>query len=559
MKIAIYHGYELSGSGSNEYTRYLAFELARSGHEVVLICSDPDPKAYEFVSRAVAYDKDGNSTELFSRETGFLHVSLHQLPRTSVYPVYITDKQREGNVKTFQDMTDAELQEYHGASTRVLTEILHSETPQVLHANHLVYAPVVAAQVCPKVGIPYYIVPHGSSIEYTIRVDERFFKVARKGLEKASGVVWIAREVKNRVYDLYPDLRSCLEKKSYMVGVGTDTSLFVPVSRTERPSNIKSLIALLLADRTRRPADACSILDAKVNKAKHYKGGKTPAQKNELRMALDSGNISAMRAYWNAYDHELPDEDLPQTLDRIPMDDDLVLFVGAMTYGKGVQSLIAAMPAILAQRPKTHLILVGSGTYREVIEGLVHSLQTQNEELFDRIVVTGKNLERQTMSGGLEDIQAYSSLESNRKILFENGPGLEKHVHFLGRLNHPLLKYLFPCCQVAAFPSVVKEASPMVFAEALSSGVLPTGAYHSGLRDGLDDLKTYVPEKIWERMKFETEPRLRIQNIVDNLCFLLDMLTKEELGPSLRKLAEQRYDWQVVANNMVRVVRSLVG
>ena len=33
MRIGVYHGYELTGSGSNEYTRYLARALAREGHD----------------------------------------------------------------------------------------------------------------------------------------------------------------------------------------------------------------------------------------------------------------------------------------------------------------------------------------------------------------------------------------------------------------------------------------------------------------------------------------------------------------------------------------------
>ena len=47
MRIGILHGYELTGSGSNEYTRYLSRALARAGHEVHLLCREPDPERFQ--------------------------------------------------------------------------------------------------------------------------------------------------------------------------------------------------------------------------------------------------------------------------------------------------------------------------------------------------------------------------------------------------------------------------------------------------------------------------------------------------------------------------------
>jgi NAD(P)H-dependent FMN reductase len=52
MKIGIFHGYELSGSGSNQATQYLARSLAQEGHEVHILCREPDPFAFNF------YDED---------------------------------------------------------------------------------------------------------------------------------------------------------------------------------------------------------------------------------------------------------------------------------------------------------------------------------------------------------------------------------------------------------------------------------------------------------------------------------------------------------------------
>ena len=44
MRIGLFHGWELRGSGSNEYTRYLARALVRAGHDVEILCRDEAPE-----------------------------------------------------------------------------------------------------------------------------------------------------------------------------------------------------------------------------------------------------------------------------------------------------------------------------------------------------------------------------------------------------------------------------------------------------------------------------------------------------------------------------------
>jgi len=66
MKIGLFHGYNLGGSGSNEYTRYLAIALLQKGVEVHLICREPAADTLGFVDAAIRYDKEGRSQQLFS-------------------------------------------------------------------------------------------------------------------------------------------------------------------------------------------------------------------------------------------------------------------------------------------------------------------------------------------------------------------------------------------------------------------------------------------------------------------------------------------------------------
>jgi|TARA_B110000208_G_scaffold190514_1_gene254590 glycosyltransferase involved in cell wall biosynthesis len=65
-------------------------------------------------------------------------------------------------------------------------------------------------------------------------------------------------------------------------------------------------------------------------------------------------------------------------------------------------------------------------------------------------------------------------------------------VHFFGRLPHNLLKFVFPCCDVAVFPSCIPEAYPLVLMESLANGVMPMCSDFSGFSDGLDELASLL-------------------------------------------------------------------
>ena len=47
MRILLWHGYLLGGTGSNVYTRMLAREWSRAGHDVVVLSQEPQPERYD--------------------------------------------------------------------------------------------------------------------------------------------------------------------------------------------------------------------------------------------------------------------------------------------------------------------------------------------------------------------------------------------------------------------------------------------------------------------------------------------------------------------------------
>ena len=59
MRIIMTHGYMLSGTGSNIYVQSLCRALVGEGHDVHLLCQEPDPLAYDFVGKSAKADARG--------------------------------------------------------------------------------------------------------------------------------------------------------------------------------------------------------------------------------------------------------------------------------------------------------------------------------------------------------------------------------------------------------------------------------------------------------------------------------------------------------------------
>ena len=526
MRIGIYHGYELTGSGSNEYVRYLAKALINAGQEVHVICREENPETISFITHAYAWKLEGSVEILFEHKDKKPVCYIHQLPHGKIRPVYLIDKQREGNIRSFTTLTDKELREYHEDNERLLTKILSVYKLDMLHSNHVVYQPIAALNACKKTNTKHIIYPHGSSIEYTVRPDKRFYDLALKGILGCDGLIIGNREVRDRIIDLYPKHRETILAKTQIVGVGVDTSLFKPVKWSERKSSIQKLITTKGG------------------------GGKRPEQARELHKDLEDGDIQATQSYWNSYQHSLPDADLNDHLKRIPWDQNILFFVGALTVGKGIQSLNTALPCVLDQHPGTHLVIIGAGAYREVLEALVYAISRSNQDLLLQLCEKGLDLDRNELTGPWEDVQTFLDEPGNMKLILEKGKNLDQHIHFLGRLDHSRLPYIFPCVDLAVFPSVVPEAYPLVVMESLSNGVFCLVSYFSGFKDSVDDLRISVGEKLNNLMKIPINIEVRVNSIASNINTLLAEDDVQVIRPKLRQIAEKNYDSSLRAKQM---------
>ena len=64
MRILIFHGYLLRGTGSNIYNASLCSAFVRAGHQVHLLCQDHDAGELDFVDAVGTFDADRLEVEV---------------------------------------------------------------------------------------------------------------------------------------------------------------------------------------------------------------------------------------------------------------------------------------------------------------------------------------------------------------------------------------------------------------------------------------------------------------------------------------------------------------
>jgi glycosyltransferase involved in cell wall biosynthesis len=140
VRILLWHGYLLGGTGSNVYSRALAREWSNAGHDVVVVCQERAPDQYDL---------------------GAARVVVVDLPN-KLLPVFVMDRYAGLEPRFLQDFTDAERRAYVDANAATLRELLPAD---LVFANHVLMGGPVGAAT----GAPFRVKAHGSELEYSMR------------------------------------------------------------------------------------------------------------------------------------------------------------------------------------------------------------------------------------------------------------------------------------------------------------------------------------------------------------------------------------------------------
>src|SRR5215210_5538086 len=299
MRILVFHGYLLGGTGSNVYNAALAEALARLGHEVHLLSQDRDPLAHPWVD--AAGDWDGGALSVTTRNQP-ARVTAYRPDIAGLLPLYVADRYEGIEARPFQDLDEAEVDRYVERNVAAVREVAERARPDLALANHLVMGPAILARALGDLDVPYAVKIHGSALEYTVKRHPRFMPFAREGLAGARGVLVGSRHTAESLWEAMGDPE--LPRRTRLGPPGVDVGRFTP----------------------RQPAAARAGLE-------------------HLRARLGSGAFLAGGA------RKVPDPDVASSFARrageaadalgtVGPDDRLVVFVGKLIASKGVELLL---------------------------------------------------------------------------------------------------------------------------------------------------------------------------------------------------------------------------
>jgi glycosyltransferase involved in cell wall biosynthesis len=172
LKILLWHGYLLGGTGSNVYTRSLARAWSRAGHDVVVFAQEPHPEQFDL----------GGATVVRPALDGPL-------------PVFVLDRYEDLEARYLQDLSAAERESFVERNAAAVREHLPADYLVVNHV--LLGAPVGAA-----VGMPFVVKAHGSELEFSMRGNDDLVAWARETLAGAKEIVVGSEHVRNVLADV---------------------------------------------------------------------------------------------------------------------------------------------------------------------------------------------------------------------------------------------------------------------------------------------------------------------------------------------------------------------
>jgi glycosyltransferase involved in cell wall biosynthesis len=506
VHVLIFHGYLLRGTGSNVYNASLVQALAGMGHEVDLLCQDGDAAELEWVDAVGGWERGELRVEEVRECPHPGKVTVYRPDIGGLLPVYVADRYEGFEVKTFPELTDAELDRYLDANVAAVRDVVAAAgRPDAALANHLIMGPAILA----RTGLTYAIKVHGSDLSYTVRPHpERFVPYAREGTDAAAGILAGSSHTAQDLFETVPD--PGLRERTRLGPPGVDVHRFRPRPRSEAMEALLGLAGRLGAER-----------DSETEEADSF-GRDGPAIATALRAWAEG--------------------------------DPRVLFVGKLLVNKGVDLLAAAWPLIHRERLAAgarapRLLFVGFGGYEPGLRALVGALDGGNLEAAREVVRRGRGYEGADeeplpiLSGFLADPPdgyADAARAASGSILIG------------GRLEHDEVADMMPAADTFAMPSTFPESFGMVPAESAACGVPPVAADHSGMREVAQLLAESLEPDLARLLSFPVGQGA-VGELAERLSgwLELDPGRRRRAGEALAARVDELWSWEGVARGVI--------
>ena len=500
MRVLIFHGYLLGGTGSNVYNASLAQALARLGHDVHLLCQDRRAHELPWVGSFGEW-RDGVLDVAQVRERpGAGSVTAYVPDIGGLLPLYVRDEYEGFEVKTFAELADAELERYLAANVTAVGDVVaRIGGADAALANHLVMGPAILA----RAGLRFVAKVHGSALEYTVKPEpDRFLPYAHEGVAAASAVLVGSRHTAESLWAALGD--PDLPAKTRLGPPGVDTALFSPVRREDAPARL-----LELARDLARPTGPAP---------DHSWGRDLAAASDALEWLAEAESAR-------------------------------VVFVGKLIVSKGIDLLLAAWPLVHAARPGSRLLVVGFGELREGVERLWATLAAGDLGAARDLAARGRELEGGPRSR-LRLLDAFLAAPPPRYA--DAARAAAGTVALAGRLAHGEVARLVPACDALVFPSTFPEAFGMVAAEAAAAGVLPVSAAHSGALEVSRALARDLPAEAADLVSFAVDESA-VAAIAERLSrwLAMDADARRPVREALSATATRLWGWEGVARGVL--------
>jgi glycosyltransferase involved in cell wall biosynthesis len=484
VRVLIFHGYLLRGTGSNVYNASLARALAGQGHEVHLLCQD---------RRAEELDWVGGK------------ITVHVPDIGGLLPVYVLDRYEGFEVKTFPDLTDAELDRYIEANVAAVRQVVDQfGPPDAALANHLIMGPAILA----RAGLRFAIKVHGSDISYTVRPHpERFVPYALEGTDAAAGILAGSSHTARALFETVPD--PGLPARTRLGPPGVDVHRFRP-----RPE-----------------ADALGALTGLADAL----GTELEEEESQDSFGRDGPVVAAALRAWG--------EGEPR-----------VLFVGKLLISKGVDLLAAAWPLIHRSRlaagaASPRILFIGFGGFESGLRALVDALGRGDLNTARALAARGRGLEGDADA----PLPILSGFLANPPDGYADAARAAAGSFLIGgRLEHDEVADVMPAADTFAMPSTWPEAFGMVPAESAACGVPPVAADHSGMREVAQVLGDAVEPDLERLLSFPVGPEA-VTDLADRLdgWLALEPERRHEAGMALARRVDELWSWEGVARTVI--------
>jgi glycosyltransferase involved in cell wall biosynthesis len=488
VRILIFHGYLLRGTGSNVYNASLTQALASQGHEVHLFCQDRRADELEWVR-----DND--------------NITVHVPDIGGLLPVFVLDRYEGFEVKTFPDLTDGELDRYLDANVNAVREVVERSGPfDAALANHLIMGPVILA----RASLRFAIKVHGSDLSYTVAPHrDRFVPYAREGTDAAAGILAGSSHTARALFETVPD--PGLPERTRLGPPGVDVHRFRPHPDEEALRDLANLAGDLAAEEPDDPEESEDSF-----------GRNGPALADALR-AWGEGDARAL------------------FVGKLLVSKGVDLLAAAWP--------LVHRDRVAAGAAAPRLLFIGFGAFERGLRTLIDALGRGDLHAARDVAESGRGLEGgddaplPILSGFLADPPSGYA---------EAAQAASGSMLIGGRLEHDEVADVMPAAHTFAMPSTWPEAFGMVPAESAACGAPPTAADHSGMREVAQLLAEAVPPDLARLLSFPVGPDAITELADRLEGWLgLEPDRRHEAGVALSRRVDELWSWEGVARTVI--------